>query len=532
MQAAINSRAACVVRCLRPILLQGRTNFDCSMLRRGASVRLIALRPFASQAQEKAADSNGPWPYSQVPGPKAIPVLGNKFRFFPGFAKYDFTNLITLHKQLRDEFGEIVKFGGLEPRRDLLFIYKPEDMETMFRNDGPWPERPSFKALQYYRDVTKKDVFQGLSGVLVDQGPTWQEARSQVNPVMMKTQTVQMYAGKIGDVAEDFVNMIADMRDEKNEVTDTFKNEIHKWALESIALVALDTRLGCLRNNLPDDSEPQRMIDSVHQMLQCLHSLEMGNTTLWTFVSTPTWRKFASTLDYFTAVALKYVNEAIERSKKIPTEDENKMSVLERFLKRDPNPTRAVIMALDMLMAGVDTTSHALTNLLLHLSANQEKQEKLYEELKRLLPDPSTPITNEMLDEMKYMRACIKESARLMPVITGNARTTQKEVVLSNYVIPKNVDVIMPNALISRMEKYYKEPDQFIPERWIRGSDQKESVNPFVTLPFGHGARKCVDDKAIQMELQLRRNEVPNILGARTHGPAQVSSHPAYQLTL
>jgi len=44
-----------------------------------------------------------------------------------------------------------------------------------------------------------------------------------------------------------------------------------------------------------------------------------------------------------------------------------------------------------------------------------------------------------MLDEMKYMRACIKESMRLMPVVPANARTTQTEVVLSNYLIPKGV---------------------------------------------------------------------------------------------
>ncbi|XP_059479867.1 probable cytochrome P450 301a1, mitochondrial [Neocloeon triangulifer] len=467
------------------------------MLRRGlAPSRTIATRAFATTTQTL--------PYDQVPGPKPIPFLGNKFRFFPGFQKYDFTNLINLHKQLRDEFGDIVRFSGLEPRRDLLFIFKPEDIETVFRNEGLWPERPSFKALKYYRDVTKKDVFQGLGGVLVDQGSVWQEARSHVNPIMMKTQIVHMYADKIGAVAEEFVNLIPKWRDAKNEMSGTFKNEIHKWALESIALVALDARLGCLQENLPADSEPQRMIDSVHLVLQCLHALEMGNSTLWTKVSTPTWSKFEKTMDYFTGVALKYVNEAIERIKKKSGDLEgDKQSVLERFLQRDPNPTRAVVMALDMLMAGVDTTSHALTNVLLHLSANQDKQQKLFEELKRVFPNPSTPITNEMLDEMKFMRACIKESARMMPVVTANARTTQKEIVLSNFRIPKEVDVIMPHAVISRLSKHYTEPDAFIPERWMRGGEQEEKANPFVTLPFGHGARKCIGMRFASLELEM-----------------------------
>ena len=41
----------------------------------------------------------------------------------------------------------------------------------------------------------------------ISQGPSWQEARSHVNPVMMKTQVVHQYTPKIGEVADDFVKM-------------------------------------------------------------------------------------------------------------------------------------------------------------------------------------------------------------------------------------------------------------------------------------------------------------------------------------
>jgi len=59
-----------------------------------------------------------------------------------------------------------------------------------------------------------------------------------------------------------------------------------------------------------------------------------------------------NTFDYF-SVSHKYVQQAMERLKNRPEGTEP--SALERLLKRDPNPTRAVIMALDMLMAGIDT---------------------------------------------------------------------------------------------------------------------------------------------------------------------------------
>jgi hypothetical protein len=44
----------------------------------------------------------------------------------------------------------------------------------------------------------------------------------------------------------------------------------------------------------------------------------------------------------------------MDRYKKSPSDEKDK-SVLEKFLERDPDPIRAIIMALDMLFAGVDT---------------------------------------------------------------------------------------------------------------------------------------------------------------------------------
>ncbi|XP_059488352.1 cytochrome P450 12b1, mitochondrial-like [Neocloeon triangulifer] len=152
-------------------------------------------------------------------------------------------------------------------------------------------------------------------------------------------------------------------------------------------------------------------------------------------------------------------------------------SALERMLGRDPNPTRAVVMALDMLAAGIDTTSHSLTNVLLHVAENGDKQEKLFRELEKIMPDPLTPLTSQMLAEMKYLRACIKESMRLAPVFSGILRRTTSEMVamvLSNHRVPAGVDVVMGNGVTSRSDEHFAEAGKFLPERWIRGGELEE----------------------------------------------------------
>lgn len=44
-----------------------------------------------------------------------------------------------------------------------------------------------------------------------------------------------------------------------------------------------------------------------------------------------------------------------------------------------------------------------------------------------------------------------------------------------------------------QLEKNFKNPQQFIPERWLKDHSEKElNVNPYLVLPFGHGMRSCI----------------------------------------
>lgn len=62
------------------------------------------------------------------------------------------------------------------------------------------------------------------------------------------------------------------------------------------------------------------------------------------------------------------------------------------------------------------------------LAKNPEKQTKLRQEI----------LTKQ--DQRAYLRACLKESMRMMPMATGNARLTTKEYNVMGYRIPKDVN--------------------------------------------------------------------------------------------
>lgn len=110
---------------------------------------------------------------------------------------------------------------------------------------------------------------------------------------------------------------------------------------------------------------------------------------------------------------------------------------MEKLLKI--NRQMAVVMAMDMLVAGVDTTATAAVGCLYHLATNPDKQEQLREEIRRILPSIDDKLSPDSLKNIPYLRACFKEALRLSPILSGGLRAAGQDLVLQGYQIPKGV---------------------------------------------------------------------------------------------
>lgn len=205
-------------------------------------------------------------------------------------------------------------------------------------------------------------------------------------------------------------------------------------------------------------------------------------------------------------LGLKLVNEAIEKLKNEPEKPENEKSILEKLSKI--NSKVAVVMSIDSVIAGVDTTSASFFGILYCLAKNPEKQQILREEITKVLTSKSDSLTAEKMRNLPYLRAVIKEGLRIYPPATGNIRRTNRDIVLAGYNVPKGTDVVIGTYLTSKDNKHFDKANEFIPERWLKDNNDPQcphakDAHPFSYMPFGFGARMCLGRRIAELELEV-----------------------------
>ncbi|XP_039964687.1 cytochrome P450 CYP12A2-like isoform X2 [Bactrocera tryoni] len=476
------------------------------------SLSSAALRGYATAVQQKQETqgtfTTNNWenarPYSELPGPSKYEMLRG---ILPGgvFHKKTFIEIIRTMTHI---YGDIYRFPSVFGRPEMVMNFNPNDYPIIFRNEGIWPERRTFGTLYYHRKVHRKDFFQDVEGLLTTRGEEWGKIRTAVNPVLMQPKNARLYLNTLLEVNDEFLERIRHIRDPLTlEVPDDFIDDINRLTLEGVVSIALNTRLGMIHKNR-DSPESKTLLKEIRNFFALSEEIEL-KLSIWKIIKTPTFHKLMKTLDTLIVLCNKYIDEALKRidsdsEGKFTSEVGKEKSVLEKLLKIDRKI--AVVMAMDMMMAGVDTTSSTLTGILFCIAKNPEKQQKLFEELKSILPNKDSRLTIENMTNLPYLRACIKEGMRYHPIIIGTNRQLPNEVVLSGYRIPAGIDISVASNLLLRNEKFVEEPNKYIPERWLRNDNEGKKYqlnNPFLFLPFGFGPRSCVGKRIVDLELEV-----------------------------
>ncbi|KAJ4427848.1 hypothetical protein ANN_25627 [Periplaneta americana] len=98
-------------------------------------------------------------------------------------------------------------------------------------------------------------------------------------------------------------------------------------------------------------------------------------------------------------------------------------------------------------------TSVSTSSFLYQLAKNPEKQEKLYGELKEVLPTPDTPLDVKKMERLSYLKACIKETLRCFQPMTTQLTDVQPMTSQLCTVIKPQVSIILGYAIERELAK-------------------------------------------------------------------------------
>ncbi|KAI4467557.1 cytochrome p450 [Holotrichia oblita] len=255
----------------------------------------ILEESYQSDVGETVSDAK---PYSSVPGPKCLPIIGNSWRFAPIIGQYNITELDKVMWSLYHDYGKIVKVEGLVGHPDLLFVFDGDIIQKVFKLEEELPHRPSMPSLYYYKQQLKSKFFGDTPGAVGVHGPKWDKFRKQVQQIVLQPNIAKKYNAPLNEIATDFVNRFDDMLDERSELPGNFMEEINKWALESVARVSLDTRLGCLNPNLSKNSEQQKIIKSILTFFKNVPEVEL-RFPIWRIYHNKAFREYIESLENF-----------------------------------------------------------------------------------------------------------------------------------------------------------------------------------------------------------------------------------------
>ncbi|CAC5413945.1 CYP49A [Mytilus coruscus] len=365
-------------------------------------------------------------PFNKVPGPRGlynIPYLGAALHFKP-FSKYQPGDVNIVLDNLKQKYGDIykIKFGT----NNMVIISHPDYAKTVLQANYEQHKKIDFDISTIFHERTKT-----TKGMVLLIGQEWAERRKPAQEKMLRPAVVASYVPLIESVTDDFINVLR----KKTEVNDLLW-ELLNYTTESVGMLTLNKRLGCLDTEKNNPAVVASIIRNVLDMFQAAMFMPFKS---YLYFRTPFYKRFEKNMLKFGEI----VNAELALQKDFLTKllHEGK---LDEYLEKEPNFMYSLLsdsrviddqvnsIVMDLFGAGIDSSANTLVFLLYQIAVNQDKQAKLFDEIKKVVGN-SPKLTKEHLANMSYMKACLKESHRVIfPTSAGLARVIESDLVIGD----------------------------------------------------------------------------------------------------
>ena len=438
-----------------------------------------------SAATTSTPDTKATRKLGDLPGPKQAWFFGNALQL----------ELPKMHLQFEQwarEHGTLYRVRVLS--RQMLVINDPALNEAVLR------ARP-----ETYRRVSQVErVFEemGVVGVFSAEGAEWRSQR-RLAMEALATRHLRGFYPKLQMIMERLVRRWEKAADDRRVLD--LATELKLLTVDVTTLLVFGHDIDTLSK---DDGDEDIIQDHLEVFFPAFHRRMNALVPYWRLARLPQDYR----LDRAIAGIGQWIGKRIDAARKRLAEDPARADKPENFIESmlvardaDGKPfTNKIIEgnALQMLLAGEDTTAHSIAWAMHHLCEEQAVRTKLHEELSRVLGDAAVPASLEEANGLAYAAGIANEAMRLRSVAPIHFNDALEDVVIGDVEVPKGTPVISLTRLPTLDDANFEDAKAFKPERWIP-AERTGAHEASVFAPFGSGPRICPGRALALLEMKM-----------------------------
>ncbi|KAI8624134.1 benzoate 4-monooxygenase cytochrome P450 [Xylariaceae sp. FL1651] len=393
-------------------------------------------------------------------------------------------------EEMHRRYGPIIRINPQE-----LHVYDPSFFDTIYSGKGKW-EKPPFM-------VRSIDLGMSTFGTL--DHDVHRLRRSSLNRFFSKQKVnalqsvIQDLANKLCDKLESYCNTGTPI---------DFECAFSDFTLDAIAEYIVDSKLG-----LVERKELDNLFRKTFRGLgEFGHLVKIAPWLMTVFNNLPKWLVIATNPNI--KLLLDWDDTCLEIANKLlcsdPDEAKEHPTVMREIIA-DPDlgpsektPVRLMYEAKTTLNAGTGTTSWALTTAVWYLTTNPDMLARLRAEIRSVMPDPRRPVKVQMLEQLPYFTAVLRETLRLgFGAPMRSARAAPDRVLqYKEWTIPQGTPVSMSISHMHLNPEVFPGPMRFDPERWLGDIEERHRLERHF-VPFSRGTRNCLGPNLAWAEMYI-----------------------------
>ncbi|CAL4118527.1 unnamed protein product, partial [Meganyctiphanes norvegica] len=424
------------------------------------------------------------WARQGVPSAPAIPFLGHTHKLVKD--KYLYND------EVYKKYGGSYLSGCYEFLSPVLVVGDPELINHILIKDfAHFQNHPKI----YYK---KQDPIMS-NNIFVIQDDAWKKLRTIVSPSFSSGMLKATFPLLL-EQADHLAQYCMKSSEEKNKELDVMEI-FGAFALDSVASVFFGFEADSLENK---DSAFIKAVGEIFDFT----AMDQLRVTL--VKSMP-----KSVIDFFGLYTIdsdkecfriltKIVQDVLNTRRKGLKRGDFLDNMLEAQVK-DPETVTDVCIAsqsIDFLTAGIDTTQITSSFAAYYLAKHPEYQARIRKELLEKIAEHGG-FNYHAVNDCKLLDACISESMRITPAITTFIdRECNKKYTIPNtsVVVPEGALVMVPVYSLHHDARYWPEPEEFRPERFM--PENKDQIIPNTFFPFGGGPRICIASRFAKLQMR------------------------------